>query len=174
MLNKIKKMEMARNMLKMQTVWNHNMKNERLSAQKRKKARAITYVYDENRKLAKNPSVPQNTNNSTLKRTSSLPAHQRFNDVTNEALSQLGTIWGHNNRHKNNKTVKELRNQLHSRNQEDVRQPNRTSCNVLPKFEFLPLIDIRAQNTSTDRSVEESQKALRYAKVPLLSDPVKE
>ena len=36
------------------------------------------------------------------------------------------------------------------------------------------MININADNTSTDRSFEDFNKALRYAKVPLLSDPVKE
>ena len=45
---------------------------------------------------------------------------------------------------------------------------------MLPKLESFPMININADNTSTDRSFEDFNKALRYAKVPLLSDPVKE
>ena len=117
-MNKMQKMDMARKMLKIQTVWNNNMKNERLSAQKRKQAQAITSVLDKNRKLARKCALAQNNkNNTAVKRTSSLPSHLRFKNKTDEALSQLGNIWGHSNMRKNNEARKELMNQLQSRNE---------------------------------------------------------
>lgn len=78
----------------------------------------------------------------------------RYRDTaTREAsLNQLGSVWGY-------ATKRKL---------DDRTKPKAT----IQKNESLPMIDIKAANSSTDRDVEDL-KALRYAKVPLLSDPMK-